>query len=63
MGIVSGEMSITQRHGILNLLPKKDKDILELKNWRPISFLNQDYKLTAKCIASRIKTYFFQPDP
>ncbi len=57
MGFDSGEMSITQRHGIITLLHKKDKDILELKNWRPISLLNQDYKLAAKCIASRIKTY------
>ncbi len=38
-------------------MPEKDKDILELKNWRPISLLKQDYKLAAKCIASRIKTY------
>ncbi len=57
MGFDSGEMSITQRHGVISLLPKKDKDILELKNWRPISLLNQDYKLAAKYIASRIKTY------
>ncbi len=50
-------MSITQRHGKITLLPKKDKYILELKNWRPISLLNQDYKLAVKCIASRITSY------
>ena len=43
-----GLLSVTQRHGIISLLPKKDKDTLELKNWRPISLLNQDYKLAAK---------------
>ncbi len=42
---------------MITLLHRKDKDILELKNWRPISLLNQDYKLAAMCIASRIKTY------
>ncbi len=57
MGFDSGEMSITQRHGIITLLPKKEKDILDLKNWRPIPSLNQDYKLASKCIASRIKSY------
>ncbi len=57
MNYDSGEISITQRHDIITFAPKKDKDILELKNWRPISLLNKDSKLTAKCIASKIKPY------
>ena len=48
-------MSITQRRGILCLIPKK-KDPLLLKNWRPLSLLNQDYKIMSKLIAERIKT-------
>ena len=28
-----------------------------LKNWRPITFLNTDYKILAKIIASRITSY------
>ena len=47
-------MSITQRRGVLCLLPKKNDPLL-LKNWRPISLFNQDYKLIAKLIAKRIK--------
>ena len=50
-----GKMSITQRHGIIILIPKKDKDRELLKNWRPLSLLNTDYKILAKCIANRIK--------
>jgi hypothetical protein len=52
-----GEMSTSQKHSIITLLPKKGKDTIHLKNWRPISLLNQDYKLTAKCIAMRIKRH------
>jgi hypothetical protein len=39
-----GKLSIDQRRGIINLIPKKDKDPRELKNWRPISLLNTDIK-------------------
>ncbi len=53
----TGEMSITQKHGIISLLPNKGKDLLFLKNWRPISLLNLDYKLAAKYIAIRIKAH------
>jgi hypothetical protein len=41
---------------ILTLVPKKDKDIRQLKNWRPISLLNADYKILAKVLAMRMQT-------
>ena len=51
----NGNLSFTQRQGIISLIPKKDRSPLLLKNWRPISLLNTDYKLVAKAIATRIK--------
>ena len=48
-------LSLTQKQGILTLIPKKDKDVLLVKNWRPLSLLNMDYKLLAKVIANRMK--------
>ena len=51
----SGKLSITQRQGVISLLPKKGKDETLLKNWRPITLLNTDYKLLAKTIATRFK--------
>ena len=48
-------LSVSQKQGIITLLPKKDKDTRFLKNWRPISLLNTDYKIMTKCIALRLK--------
>ena len=37
------------------MIPKKDKPLQELKNWRPITLLNCDYKIASRAIASRVK--------
>ena len=55
-----GFMSSSQRNGIITLLPKKDKDPLYVKNHRPISLLNTDYKLIAKVMANRLKVCLHQ---
>ena len=52
---IHGRLSIDQRRAIINLIPKKDKDPLYISNWRPISILNTDYKIIAKCLAIRLK--------
>jgi hypothetical protein len=58
--IENGELSIDQRRGILNLIPKKGKNITSLKNWRPISLLNSDYKILAKVFATRLQSIIKQ---
>ena len=50
-----GELSIDQKRGVIKLLPKKDKILKFLKNWRPISLLNTDYKILAHVLASRLQ--------
>ena len=51
-----GSLSITQRRGIIKLVPKKDAEPHLIKNWRPLTLLNCDYKIAAKAIANRIKS-------
>ena len=53
-----GQLSVSQRRGIIKLIPKKDSDPSLIKNWRPITLLNSDYKIAAKAIANRIKKVF-----
>ena len=50
-----GEMSITQRRGVITCIPKENKPKRFVKNWRPITLLNTTYKIATSCIAERIK--------
>ena len=52
---IEGKFSISQRRGIIKLIPKKDAEPYFVKNWRPITLLNSDYKIAAKAIANRLQ--------
>ena len=54
-GFSKGELSVTQKEGVIVCLPKGNKCKKYLKNWRPISLLNVSYKIASGVIASRIK--------
>ena len=51
----NGILNISARSGIISLLPKGNKDPKYLKNWRPVTLLNVDYKILAKVFATRLK--------
>ena len=55
----TGELSATQKRSILSLIFKKN-DKQMLKNWRPISLLNTDYKILTHVLANRLKTVITQ---
>ena len=51
----TGELSITQKQGLITLLPKGNKPKELIKNCRPITQLNVDYKLLPGVLAYRMK--------
>lgn len=55
--IEKGELSYTQKQGIVSIIPKGNKPREHLKNWRPISLLNITYKIFSTVLANRLKQY------
>jgi endonuclease/exonuclease/phosphatase family metal-dependent hydrolase len=48
-------LTTSQRQAIITLLEKPGKDRHHIKNWRPISLLNVDYKILTKCLSERLQ--------
>ena len=53
-GYNCGMLSPSQRKGLITLIYKKGNPE-ELRNWRPISLLNTDYKIAAQVLCRRLK--------
>ena len=52
-----GSLSVSQKRGTITLIPKGNVDLDDLKNWRPISLLNVDYKILSKVLAKRLEQH------
>ena len=55
-GFIKGELSVTQKQGIITLIPKDNKPRRFLKKYRPISLLNYVFKIASGAIANRFKS-------
>ena len=51
----NNRLSVSQSLGLINIIPKGEKDKRYLSNWRPLCLLNSLYKLISGTIAERIK--------
>ena len=52
----TGQLSISHESSYLKLLPKEGKDLTQLKNWRPITLSNCDFKIITKTLANKLMT-------
>ena len=50
-----GELSNSQKQGIITLTEKKGRDRRQISNWRPISVINVDTKIGSKAVARRLQ--------
>lgn len=55
--IEKGSFTRDVNTALISLLLKKDKDLTECANYRPLSLLNSDLKIYAKVLARRIQGY------
>ena len=58
------KLHISACRGILSLIPKKSKNTLEVKNWRPLTLLTIDYKIISKALDNCLKQvlpYLIEP--
>ena len=52
---MKGELSSSQKQAVITLIRKKDRDVMLIKNWRPISLINVDIKIASKALAFRVR--------
>ena len=52
--LLTSELTNSHTDSYLKLLPKAGKNLLLLKNWRPITLSNCDFKVITKTLASRL---------
>lgn len=53
-GLDRGLLSVKQRRGIIFLIPKKDRNRMDIGNWRPITLLKFDLKIVTKAKANKL---------
>jgi hypothetical protein len=57
---VIGSLTTLQRQGLISFIPKPNKDLTNLFNWRPISLLNVDYKIATNNISNRLNKFYLR---
>ena len=53
----AGNLSLIQRHCIIQLILKRDKNSLFVLSWHPITLFNVDYKIITKLFSKRLSLF------
>ena len=53
----TGQLTDTQNTSYITLIPKTTSNSTDMKNYRPISLLNTDYKIITKTLARKLRSY------
>lgn len=53
--IMSQSVPVSMRTAVISTIPKAGKDHIQMSNFRPLSLVNNDYKLFAKIFAMRLE--------
>lgn len=56
LGLEDERLHPTAYDGNISLLPKKGRNMLRVKNWRPLTLLNNDYKILSKALSNRLQS-------
>ena len=56
----NGFLYRSARRGVVSLIPKKTRDPLNIKSWRPLMLLNTCHKILTKMLSNRIKGYLYK---
>jgi hypothetical protein len=54
-GLKKGKLYKLQRRSVIRLIAKNGKDQADIKGWRPISLIDTDTKILAKCLVNKLK--------
>ena len=51
----TGQLCESQYQGVITLIPKPEKELLQITNYQPLTLLNCDYKIVAKVLNNPLK--------
>ena len=56
LALIEGKLCATARRGVIQLIPKHNKDETLVKSWRPLTILPYDYRILARILAIRFES-------